>query len=122
MADKAAAFTFEDAVTEMGQCRLGHQARTKRLVDSTRRISNHPGGSRPEKLGERKAYRALLRLMNHPATSHPAILAPHRAATKERMAAEDGTVLILHATTELDYSNQQTLTSMGQIGNGGGQG
>lgn len=120
--ERVAAFTFEDAVTEMGQCQLGHQRRTKRLVDSTQRIRNHPGGSLPEKLGELKAYRATLKLMNHPATTHPAILAPQRTATKARMAAVDGTVLILHDTTELDYSNQKTLASMGQIGNGGGQG
>jgi len=122
MACKAAAFTFEDAVTEVGQCRLGHKRRTARLVDSTRRISQHPGGTLPEKLGELKAYRATLRLMNQPTTTHAAILAPHLAATKKRMAAADGTVLVIHDTTELDYSNQKTLTSMGQIGNGGGQG
>lgn len=122
MATKAAAFTVADAVAEMGQCQLGHKARTKRLVDCTRRISNHPGGSLPEKLGELKAYRATLKLMNNPAVTHAAILAPHVAATKQRMAAVDGTVLILHDITELDYSNQTTLASMGQIGNGGGQG
>jgi hypothetical protein len=122
MMDRVAAFTFEDAVLEMGQCRLGHKRRTARLVDSTRRISQHPGGSLPEKLGELKAYRATLGLMNNPTTTHAAILAPHLAATKERMAAVDGTVLVIHDTTELDYSNQKTLASMGQIGNGGGQG
>ena len=119
---KAAAFTFEDAVTEMAQCQLGHKARVNRLVDSTQRISKHPGGSLPEKLGDPAAYLATLRLVNNSATTHQAILEPHIRATKERMAAVAGTVLILHDTTALDYSNQKTLASMGQIGNGGGQG
>ena len=44
------AFTFEQAMEEMGQCRLGDKRRTARLLDSARRISQHPGGSLPEKL------------------------------------------------------------------------
>jgi hypothetical protein len=119
---KAAAFTFDDAVEEMGRCRLRNRARTKRLVDSTRRISRHPGGSLPEKLGSRASYRATLRLLNNPVTTHEALLAPHVAATKQRMAEWEGTVLILHDTTTLDYSGRQTLESMAQVGNGGGQG
>src|SRR5947199_198491 len=46
---KAAAFTFEDAVAEMARAELGHKRRTARLADSARRISQHPGGSLPEK-------------------------------------------------------------------------
>lgn len=125
MRDKAAAFTFEDALAEMAQCQFGDKRRTARLVDSVARIRKHPGGSLPEKLAGPAgpaAYRATLRLMNHPATTHQAILAPHVRATQARMAAATGTVLILHDTTELDYSGQMTLASMGPIGNGGGRG
>src|SRR5947209_3926375 len=119
---KASAFTFEDVVTEMGQCSLGHQRRSARLADSARRISQHPGGSLPEKLADPAAYRATLALMNHPATTHAAVLQPHIQATRQRMAEAAGTVLIVHDATELDYSGQTTLASMGPIGNGGGQG
>src|SRR5256885_15611486 len=103
--DRTAAFTFQDAVAQMARCQLGHKRRTARLVDSTRRISQHPGGSLVEKLQDPAAYRATLGLMNKPDTTHTAILEPHLAATKERMAAVAGTVLILHDTTDLDYSN-----------------
>jgi hypothetical protein len=120
--DRAAAFTFEDAVAQMGRCRLGHRRRTDRLVDSTRRISRHPGGTLPEKLKDPAAYRATLRLMNRPAVTHQAILQPHIQATLERLRRTPDTVLILHDITELDYSNQATLDAMGPIGNGGGRG
>jgi hypothetical protein len=120
--DSAAAFTFEDAVAQMDRCRLGDRRRTKRLVDSARRISRHPGGTLPEKLKHPAAYRATLRLMNHPDVTHDAILLPHIQATLERLRRTPTTVLILHDITELDYSNQATLAAMGQIGNGGGRG
>jgi hypothetical protein len=120
--DRTAAFTFQDAVTQLARCQLGHKRRTDRLVDATRRISLHPGGSLPEKLKDPAAYRATLRLMNHPATTHGAVLQPHIQATLERLRRTPTTVLILEDIVELDFSNQATLGSLGQIGNGGGRG
>ena len=117
--ERTAAFTFEDAVAQMARCRLGHRRRTDRLVDSARRISRHPGGTLPEKLHDPAAYRATLRLMNHPTVTHRAILQPHIQATLERLRRTPATVLIVHDVVELDYSNQTTLAAMGPIGNGG---
>ena len=82
--ERTAAFTFQDAMAQMARCPLGHRRRTDRLVDSTRRISLHPGGTLPEKLQDPAAYRATLRLMNHPAVTHRSILQPHIEATLER--------------------------------------
>lgn len=120
--ERASAFTYADAVAEMGQSQLGDKRRTDRLADSARRISHHPGGSLPDKLADPAAYRATLRLMNHPNVTHAAVLQPHRHATLARAAGAGGTVLFLEDITELDYSNQMTLAAMGQIGNGGGWG
>ncbi len=120
--DRTAAFTFQDAVAQMGRCELGHRRRTARLVDSTRRISLHPGGTLPEKLNDPAAYRATLRLVNHPAVTHAAVLRPHIQETRERLRRTPTTVLIVHDITELDYSNQMTLAGLGPIGNGGGRG
>lgn len=120
--ERTTAFTFEDAVAQMAQCRLGHRRRTDRLVDSARRISQHPGGTLPEKLKDPAAYRATLRLMNHPTVTHRAILQPHIQATLERLRRTAATVLIVHDVVELDYSNRITPAAMGPIGNGGGRG
>jgi Transposase DNA-binding len=119
---RAAAFTYADAVAEMAQAQLGDRRRTARLVDATRRISGHPGGSLPDKLADPAAYRATLRLMNHPDVTHQTVLQPHLRATRERARRAAGTVLLLQDVTELDYSKQATLASLGQIGNGGGRG
>jgi Transposase DNA-binding len=119
---KAAAFTFEDAVAEMGRAQLGYQRRTARRADSARRISQNPGGSLPEKLKDPAAYRATLRLMNNPQVTHQKVLQPHIQATLERMRHTTATVVIAEDLVELDYSNQRTLAAMGQIGNGAGRG
>ena len=107
--ERTAAFTFQDAAAQMARCQLGHKRRTDRLVDSTRRITAHPGGTLPEKLQDPAAYRATLRLMNHPDVTHRAILRPHIEATLERLRRTPTTVLIVHDIVELDYSNQKTL-------------
>jgi hypothetical protein len=119
---QAAAFTFEDAVAEMAQAELGHKRRTARLADSAQRISQHPGGSLPDKLQDPAAYRATLDLMKHPQVTHQAVLQPHRQATRQRMAQTQATIVLAEDIVEFDYSGQTTLASMGQIGNGNGWG
>jgi hypothetical protein len=116
------AFTFDDAVAQMATAPLGHAARCKRLADSTERIAHHPGGTLPEKFHDLSAYRATLRLMNHRSVTHAAILQPHVEATLQLIRARSTPVLIVHDTTELDYSGQKTLESLGTIGNGHGRG
>jgi Transposase DNA-binding len=120
--ERTAAFTFQDAAAQMARCQLGHKRRTDRLVDSTRRIAAHPGGTLPEKLQDPAAYRATLRLMNHPDVTHRAILQPHIEETLQRLRRIPTTVLIVHDIVELDYSNRMTRGGLGQIGNGGGRG
>jgi hypothetical protein len=120
--DQAAAFTFDDALNQLAECRLGHKRRTHRLVDTARRISYHPGGTLPDKFNDPNVYRATLALMNTPSVTHQAVMGPHHDGTLELMRQTSRTVLIIHDTTELDYSKQKTLASMGQIGNGGGWG
>src|SRR4051812_41325390 len=101
----------------MARCELGDKRRTDRLVDSARRFSLHPSGSLPQKVKDPAAYRATLRLVNPPAVTHQAVLAPHVQATLDQMRHCTETVLIIEDVVELDYSNQVTLSSMGQIGN-----
>jgi hypothetical protein len=119
---RIAAFTYEDAEEQLSQCDLGHKRRTKRLVNTARRICAHPGGSLPQKLRDPAAYQATLRLANQPTVTHQAVLQPHLRATLETIRHYPRTVLLIHDITDLDYSNQKTLASLGQIGNGGGQG
>jgi Transposase DNA-binding len=104
-----------------GGCQLGDRRRTQRLVDLADRLLNHPEGSLPHKLQDPAAYRAFCRLVNQPVVTHAAVLAHHRGTALAALRQRRGVTLLLHDTTELDFSGHTTL-ALGQIGNGGGQG
>lgn len=105
-----------------GQARLGDRRRTKRLVQLADRLARHPAGSVPEKLRCPAAYQALCRLVNTPEVTHAAVLQTHRDRTLTLMRQHQGPVLLIHDSTELDYTTKRSLTDLGQIGNGGGRG
>ncbi len=96
---------------------LGDQRRTARLVQIADRLSRHPGGTLPQKLASPKDYKALMRLVNGPQVTHASVLASHYERTRQRMEAVPGVVLLIHDTTELDYSGLKSITTLGQIGN-----
>jgi transposase-like protein len=104
-----------------GGCQLGDRRRERRLVRLADALLAHPEGSLPQKLQDPAAYQALCRLMNQPEVTHAAVLAPHRRQTRAAMEQCPGVVLLVHDTTELDFSGRTTL-ALGQIGNGHGQG
>lgn len=101
-----------------GAALLGHQRRTQCLVRIANQMYRHPGGTLPAKLHEPKDYKAMDRLMNRPETTHAAVLQPHRQYTRQRMGESTGTVLVLHDTTELDYSGLLSIGDLGPIGGG----
>src|SRR5437016_2681050 len=92
-----------------GMAALGHKKRTECLVKIADLLHRHPGGTLPAKLHEPKHYKAMDRLMNRPEVTHPAVLAGHYERTREKMRQAQGPVLILHDTTELDYSGLKSI-------------
>src|SRR5712692_5396043 len=105
-----------------GTAQLGHRRRTKCLVRIADKIYRHPGGTLPMKLHEPKDYKAMDRLMNRPEVTHASVLTPHRQRTLERMRQASGVLLVLHDTTELDYTGLLSIRDLGSIGNGGRRG
>ena len=101
-----------------GAAPLGHRRRTRCLVRIAEQIYRHPGGTLPTKLHQPKDYKAMDRLMNRPETTHAAVVEPHRQDTLARMRQSSGVVLVVHDTTELDYSGLQSITDLGPIGGG----
>jgi hypothetical protein len=101
-----------------GQAVLGHKRRTKCLVRIAEQIYRHPGGTLPMKLHDPKDYKAMDRLMNRPEVTHAAVLESHRQRTLAQMRQAKGVVLVLHDTTELDYSGLRSITDLGPIGGG----
>src|SRR5262249_13565869 len=108
------------ATANFGSAQLGHKRRTKRLVSSAARIADRPQGSLPSKFPW-SPLRAVYRLCNRPEVTHPGVTAPHFRAARQRMGQPDP-VLILHDTTELDFSSHEALEGAGPIGDGGGRG
>jgi hypothetical protein len=108
--------------THFGTAPLGHKKRTECLVKIADGIYRHPGGTLPAKLHAPKDYKAMDRLMNRPEVTHTAVLAAHRAGTHTAMAQVHGPVLVLHDTTELDYTGLKSISDLGSLGNGGGRG
>jgi len=102
--------------TQFGSAALGHKARTACLVKIANRIHRHPGGTLPAKLHAPKDYKAMDRLMNRPEVAHASVLAAPCALTRQRMRDAAGVVLVLHDTTELDYSGLRSITDWGSIG------
>lgn len=106
-----------------GQATLGDERRRKRLVILANQVAAHPEGSLPHKLGNPAAYQAMFRLCKCPEVTHAAVLETHCQATLARMRECLETVLVLHDTTELDFTSRNSLRKeLGQIGDGGGRG
>lgn len=113
---KTTVATFGEA--HFGEAALGHKRRNRCLVRIADRIYRHPGGTLPAKLHAPKDYKAMDRLMNRPEVTHTAVLETHRQRTLAQMRQAKGLVLVLHDTTELDYSGLRSITDLGPIGGG----
>lgn len=118
----ASAWVGSFGATHFGAAKLGDKRLTDRLVKVADAIVRHPGGSLPEKMHDPVALNALYYLMDCDAVTHASVLAPHRELTLRKMAAHAGKVLVLHDTTELDFTGHKSLEDTGQIGNGSRRG
>jgi len=105
-----------------GTAGLGDRRRTERLVKTADRIFQHPGGTLPEKLQDPADLKGTYRLVDAEEVTHAAVLRPHQELTRRRMQEHGGDILILHDTTELDYTGKRSLKALGQIGNGSHRG
>jgi hypothetical protein len=116
--------TFETSFgqTHFGPCDLGHKQRNRCLVKIADAIHRHPGGTLPHKLHAPKDYKAMDRLMNRPEVTHQAVMHAHYQRTRDLMRQADGPVLVLHDTTELDYSGLHSIADLGSIGGNLGRG
>ena len=100
---------------------LGRPDRTDRLVFSAARLADQPGASFPAAFA-RKDLRCFYSLMHRPESTHDALLAGHFALTQQAMNTHDA-ILIVHDTTELDFTSHGALRDQrGPIGDGGGIG
>lgn len=102
------------AQTEFGEAALLDTRRTARLVTVATTLATDPAASLPAVTGSPAALQATQRFFTNPAIDPAAVVAPHRRATQDRMAAHP-VVLAVQDTTELDLSAFPTMEGTGPL-------
>jgi Transposase DNA-binding len=106
-----------------GAARLGDSRRIRCLIDLADRFLRHPGGTLPDKLKDPNALRRCYDLMKAMAVTHHSVLEPHVQHTLDQLPRHRGVALVVHDTTELDFTTITSLhPQLGQIGNGSAKG
>lgn len=103
-----------------GTVNLRHQRRTRRLVQSAAAIAAHPEKPFPQVFAWND-LRAFYNLCDQDVATLPTIQGPHWEQTRQAMGQHE-LVLILHDTTELDFTTHPALQGAGPIGDGKGRG
>lgn len=99
---------------------LGDRRLTKRLIRSAAKIAARP--EQPfNQVFDWNALRGFYNVCHKEAATLQAIQGPHWQQTRQVMG-EHSLVLILHDTTELDFTDHRSLQGSGPIGDGNGRG
>jgi hypothetical protein len=99
---------------------LGDPRRTQRLVLSAALIAARPGCTFPQ-IFDWNQLRAFYHLCDQESVHLASVQQPHWERTRQAMRQQP-LVLILHDTTELDFTSHTALQGAGPIGDGGGRG
>lgn len=99
---------------------LGDRRRVERLIEAAATIARRPEHSFTLSF-DLKGLRAFYRLCNCKKATLKNIQASHWNLTRQAMG-EQPIVLILHDTSELDYTSHHALKGAGPIGDGNGRG
>ena len=105
---------MEWATEEMRTVNLGDERLNKRLTSLLTTLSNNPQDSIPVACGGWPETKAAYRFFDNNNVSAEKILAPHRAATIERIKQHE-TVLLIQDTTTLNFSGQHKRVDIGPI-------
>lgn len=99
---------------------LGDGRRTRRLVRAAAQIAAHPQKAFTQ-VFDWNELRGFYRLCSQAEATLAAIQGPHRAQTLQAMGQQP-LVLVLHDTSELDFTSHKRLQGIGPIGNELGRG
>jgi Transposase DNA-binding/Transposase Tn5 dimerisation domain len=108
------------AEQHFGSTKLKDRRRTRRLVHSAAKIALHPGQTFPQ-IFDWNELRGFYNLCDQPTVTLVTVQEPHWQQTLQAMQAQE-LVLILHDTTELDFTAHTALKGTGPIGDGRGRG
>ncbi len=107
----------EWAEQTFGEVRLGHRSRTKRAVTMAAALAGDPAASLPKQMGSEAALHAAYRFLQTPEVTYEQLTGPHVQQTRAAMG-QQGRVLLIQDTTEVDYQHHPTTSGLGPIGNG----
>ena len=102
------------AQEQFGECELGDQRRTNRLVTFAVQAAQNPDASPPRQTEQWGDLNAAYRLFNEEDVTFAAVIAPHCAQTKEQMSS--GVWLIINDTTELNFGYLRDIEGIGRVG------
>jgi len=106
--------------SHFGECVLGDRRLVKRAVTTADAMLSRPGGTLPAKLRGAELT-GFYDLANNAKVTHAGLIAAHTRRTLGLMGQCPGVVLVIHDTTEADFSGLSA-QGLGQIGNGWGRG
>jgi hypothetical protein len=112
-AQVASASTFGQ--DHFGGCQLGDKRLTQRAIITGDALLRHPDGTLPSKLPKAELL-GFYDFANNPKVTHDNVQAAHWQRTRGLMEDCGGEVLIIHDTTEADFSGLD-IANLGQIGN-----
>ncbi len=96
--------------------RLGHCARTKRIVACAQALANQPGKAMSELLATKYEIEATYELLKRPEATLDAIQAMHLRWVHAEMRVP-GRYLLFEDTTYISFSHRRVIKGLGPIGN-----
>lgn len=111
------------AERQFGACDLDDDRRTRRAVAIGAAIVSQPSASFPQQMQSPAALKAAYRLFDgdQADVTYESLLEPHWQHT-HYAAAHEPLVLLIHDTTEVDFSHHPATQNLGPIGDGRGRG
>ena len=108
------------AEQQFGTVALGDRRRTRRLVASAAQIAQHPEKSFPT-IFDWNQLRGFYGLCHRQEATLSTLQQPHWQHTRQAMGQQP-VVLILHDTTQLDFTSHKAVQGTGPIGEGHARG
>jgi hypothetical protein len=109
------------AELQWGQVDLGDKRLTERAVEVGAKMAAHPDALMPKQAQTRAMLVGGYRLMNNTRVSMSKLLAEVYKTTR-MVAEQQALVLLIHDTTELDFTAHKQTRGLGPIGDGRGRG
>src|SRR5262245_9268829 len=104
------------AVEEMQSVDLNDRRLNERLTRLLSSLGERPTASIPAACGGYNEMTAAYRFFDNDKVTFERVLAPHVEQTRRRMAAQQGVVLLLQDTTELEFTRpQQQMSGAGPL-------